>query len=166
MLGVTSPLFAKEAHHHEHDHHHAVIEAHVHGEAELNIVIDGNEVLVAFISPLENLLGFEHKPETHEQQHAYDDLQTQLNSYEALIDVVDAECKQIDVHAEEPYSDRHDSHAEWHAEYHLNCDRFTAIKPVLFSNYPGIEKLTVQLISEQGQSQFIVHSAEDLISVK
>jgi hypothetical protein len=158
-LGASSSLLADHEHH-EHEHHdHASAEAHVHGEAELNIVVDGEDVLIEFISPLENLLGFEYAPETAEQKRAYQELETHLTDYRALFSLSNAQCEQTEQHNEAPFSGEHAGHAEWHGEYHLHCkglDGTVSLQPTLFSSYPGVEKLNIQLITGLGQSQFIL----------
>lgn len=40
---------------------------HTHGDAELGIVLENGKVIIEFESPLYNILGFEHSPETDKQ---------------------------------------------------------------------------------------------------
>jgi len=170
-IGASSTVIAAE-HNHHHDHHehdHAPAEAHVHGEAELNIVVDGEQVLVEFLSPLENLVGFEHQPQTTAQKQALADLQQHLADYRALFIIPDAQCEQTDQHSEAPFSDESQTHAEWHGDYHLSCNNIEqadSLKPQLFSSYPGVEKLTVQLITSNGQSQFIVSNDNESVPLR
>lgn len=162
-------LQAAEHHEHTHDNEHHSHAAHVHGEAKLNIVIDGELILAEFISPLENLLGFEHEPETAEQKQAYQDLQQHLADSHALFSISDARCTQTGQQSESPFAEADHAHAEWHGEFYLECNDIgeaTYIKPQLFTAYPGVEKLTVQLISTQGQSQHIVTSNNDTIPLR
>lgn len=170
-IGAASTVMAAEhKHHHDHhDHNHAPAQAHVHGEAELNVVIDGEQVLVEFLSPLENLLGFEHKPQNTEQRQAVEELQQQLADYRTLFLIADAQCEQTQQHNVPPFSDESEAHAEWHGEYQLSCnniDQAGSLQPQLFSHYPGVEKLTVQLISAKGQAQFIVSKDSDPIPLR
>jgi hypothetical protein len=44
--------------------------AHVHGQAGLEIAVDGETVQLNLYSPLDNLLGFEHAPRTEEERRA------------------------------------------------------------------------------------------------
>ena len=165
---ILSKAQADDRHGHEH-HDQASVAAHVHGEAALNIVIDGALFLAEFISPLENLLGFEHKPTTPEQKQAFQDLQQNLMDYQALFELIDASCTQIEQHTTSPFSQANHAHAEWHSEYHLQCsviDETVSIKPQLFSAYPGLETLTVQMITEQGQSELILSSDKDIIPLR
>jgi hypothetical protein len=165
---ISSEAQADNRHGHEH-HDQASVAAHVHGEAALNIVIDGALILAEFISPLENLLGFEHKPTTPEQKQAFQGLQQNLMDYQALFELTDASCTQIEQHTTSPFSQANHAHAEWHSEYHLQCSvmgETVSIKPQLFSAYPGLEKLTVQMITEQGQSELILSSDKDIIPLR
>ena len=165
---ISSKAQSDDRHGHEHQDQ-ASVAAHVHGEAALNIVIDGALILAEFISPLENLLGFEHKPTTPEQKQAFQDLQQNLMDYQALFELIDASCTQIEQHTTSPFSQANHAHAEWHSEYHLQCSVMgekVSIKPQLFSAYPGLEKLTVQMITEQGQSELILSSDKDIIPLR
>lgn len=171
-LAATGLQAAEDEHHehnHNHDNEHQSYAAHVHGEAVLNIVIDGELILAEFISPLENLLGFEHEPETAEQKQAYQDLLQDLADSQAVFGVSDARCTQTGQQSESPFTEAGHAHAEWHGEYYLECrdiGEAAHIKPQLFTAYPGVEKLTVQLISTLGQSQHIVTSNNDTIPLR
>lgn len=79
-IALTSALFtplvligpgasAEDEHHHaEHRQH----EAHVHGIAALNLVLEGNEVWVELDSPAANIVGFEHAPSSADDHAALD----------------------------------------------------------------------------------------------
>lgn len=47
---------------------------HVHGEAEMNVVLDGNELIVEVHGPLDGFLGFEHMPKNETQKKALLDM--------------------------------------------------------------------------------------------
>lgn len=47
--------------------------AHVHGEVEMNIAQDGNELLIEITAPGADVVGFEHAPKTDEQKHKMQD---------------------------------------------------------------------------------------------
>ncbi|MGA1712188.1 MAG: DUF2796 domain-containing protein [bacterium] len=49
------------------------LEAHVHGEASLNLVLDGQSLFIEFESPAYNLVGFEHEPKDQIQQKEVQD---------------------------------------------------------------------------------------------
>jgi hypothetical protein len=70
--GLLSTLaFAIQANDHKHDHDHdhshseesaASLSAHEHGVASLNLVLDGQHVIIELQSPAANIVGFEHLP--------------------------------------------------------------------------------------------------------
>ena len=47
-------------------------EAHVHGVAEINIVVEGKRVVVEFHTPAEGLMGFEHEAKTEAEKKKRD----------------------------------------------------------------------------------------------
>ena len=49
------------------------LEAHVHGEASLNLVLDDQSLFIEFESPAYNLVGFEHEPKDQIQQKEVQD---------------------------------------------------------------------------------------------
>ena len=54
---------------HDHDNsEHKQHEPHVHGKAEMNILIDEKTFIFELNSPTLNFLGFEHEPETNEEK--------------------------------------------------------------------------------------------------
>lgn len=58
--------------------------AHVHGEADLMIAVDGGQLQIELNTPLESLLGFEHAPRTEQQRKAAQALRERFARPEAL----------------------------------------------------------------------------------
>ena len=56
--------------------------AHVHGEAKLEIVVDGGEFAIRFESPLDGLLGFERAPRTAAEKQAVQTMKATLEDAE------------------------------------------------------------------------------------
>lgn len=75
FLSILSILtvFAAEDNHGSH-------EAHVHGEAEMTLILQNDELAINFESPAANLVGFEHHPETDLQRNALDAVLTDLRN--------------------------------------------------------------------------------------
>lgn len=58
-------------HGHGHDHGHGTgLGAHVHGLAEINLIVEGSLLIIDMVSPGFNKVGFEHQPRTGEQRQA------------------------------------------------------------------------------------------------
>ena len=152
---------------------------HEHGAANLNIAVEGDEVLLELISPAVNIVGFEHKPSTAEQQQALDQAVALLRDPSQLFMLTpEADCKTTLVelessllheeehaeeehaeeeHAEEEHAEEEHSeeeHSEFHASYQLNCaqaEQLNAIDLVLFARFPGLEEIDVQFIGPSAQ---------------
>jgi hypothetical protein len=96
---------------------------HVHGEADLFLAIEGQQVLIEWESPAANILGFEHKPHTDEQKAILAKAIEKLNNYQTLIQFSKADCQQVAIEVTAPFTTAHaahktDSHDEHKDEHH------------------------------------------------
>jgi hypothetical protein len=71
-IGFAGPVLAQSA------------GTHVHGQAALEIAVDGGEVQVNLYSPLDNLLGFEHAPRTGGERETVRAMAAKLHQAESL----------------------------------------------------------------------------------
>lgn len=53
-------------------------DSHTHGDAELAVVLDGGTLTIEFETPLYNILGFEHSPDTNTQKARVTQAETEL----------------------------------------------------------------------------------------
>lgn len=146
--------------------------AHVHGEAVLNIVLDGNTLYLEFDSPAINLLGFEHAPNNDEQKAALLNAQQTLTAVDRLFHFATAKCSLENLEIEVPYikndepqdhrphHDHHHTdkaqheHANFHASYTFQCEQvknLKAISTTLFSLFPGIHIIKAQWVFQNKQ---------------
>ena len=116
------------------DHQHRSHGAHVHGEAELTLVLEGNALEMSLESPAVNIVGFEHKAATAEQAHAVEEAEALLKSAqklftfsgthcdvkEAQVDVSALENKELDHHGH--HEDKHEHHHEDEHKHHAHHD--------------------------------------------
>lgn len=110
-------------------------DAHAHGIGDLNIVIEANELLIEFISPAANIIGFEYQPSTDGEKQALEDAQANLNQPEILFELsATAQCniQQIEVKSslisdhegeEDDHGDQNEEHSaekseQEHEEHH------------------------------------------------
>lgn len=134
-------------------------EKHAHGEGELNVAIDGNEVVVELTAPGSDIVGFEHKPSTDADRKAVAAAAAMLKDGGALFAFPDkAGCKMqdADVHSDLMKDDQHDhgEHAEFRAHYRFRCETPGALSHVdvgYFKAFPRARELDVQLITPKGQ---------------
>lgn len=150
--------------------------AHVHGKAQLQVAIEGNEIHLVLESPLDNFLGFEHSPKNDQQRQLVKSMAAQLRQAGKLfVTPKDCECHVKTVklsspvlapellgnhHKTEP--DAHqlsaqdeDSHAGLEAEILLNCGNSEALNMIdvqLFKSFPSLHELQVEMVTVKGQS--------------
>ena len=148
--------------------------AHEHGAAILNIAIESNSLHLELESPAMNIVGFEHAPKNHEQEHAVKHAVSELRKGNTLFILpAAAQCHLAEVEVESPLleTDQHEHkddhkpdkhkeehserHSEFHAAYVFQCKNINALNEIdvqLFNKFKGTEELRVQLISAKGQT--------------
>ena len=153
-------------------------DSHVHGNAELNVVLMGQQLQVEFVSPAINLLGFERPPNTDEETATLNNTIEQLQRGGWLIEAFPTTCQLSTEEFEAPVYDDHDSsehdhehessehdhehessehdaeaHSNFRVTYLYDCDSAPRkqLKMLAFDHYSGIETLTVQWIADQKQ---------------
>ncbi|MGD8909039.1 MAG: DUF2796 domain-containing protein [Chromatiales bacterium] len=160
LFSVSGQLYATESEHEQH-------EAHVHGEAQLLIALEGDTLEIEFLSPAMNIVGFEHQPQTETQADAVEAAIDTLKQPHLLFSLPSAaKCDPVTIEVETPLS-KHDAHAHEHAHkeeshsdftshYHFQCgdiSRLDRIEIELFKRFPGTHLIEVQSISNNGQQK-------------
>lgn len=165
-LTLSHPLPAEEQHSHD---------AHEHGHGQLNLALDGQQLLIEFQAPAADLVGFEKTATTAQEKQHYAGALTRLRQGATLFSLpAEAACtlkeQQVGAHADgdetasgetsHPGHEEHDKHnqheaheesghSDIHAEYHFECkepQKLTTMTVTLFAAYPSLEKLSVQAI--------------------
>ena len=151
-------------------------DSHVHGNAELNVVLMGQQLQVEFVSPAINLLGFERPPNTDEETATLNNTIEQLQRGGWLIEAFPTTCQLSTEEFEAPVYDEHESsehdhessehdhehetsehnaeaHSNFRVTYLYDCESAPSkrLKMLAFDHYSGIETLTVQWIADQKQ---------------
>lgn len=174
-LLLAAAAFGVQANHDEHDSHgHG---AHEHGHGHLNLVLDGNQLMIELQAPAADLVGFEHAAKSDEEKAQYAKAMAQLKQPDALFRFDPAAgCKLTQQElqaAKEDHDHDHDhdhqksdgkhdehhhddaGHADMGAMYTYTCAtpaKLTGLEATLFSVYPSLEKLSVQGILPSGQT--------------
>ncbi|SEA96871.1 ZrgA family zinc uptake protein [Marinobacterium iners] len=162
---------------------------HQHGVAQLDLVLDPPMLAVSIRSPLANLVGFEHRPMSEQEQADWTSLQQQLQQAGHLLQLpAAADCSLSKVALHQPFkeTDTHDAHSHSHdqhdhssddeyqehadlmVEYHYLCADSAQLKQLqlpLMKHYPGIERLDVQLITPSGQHLSQLRQGETLLEL-
>lgn len=144
---------------------------HVHGEAQVEIAIDGQILQIGLTSPLESLVGFEHAPRTAAQKGAMHDMMQAFRQPEQLFaPTAGAQCKAEPAvvsaptakgpggnerdHAAGGAAD-HAAHAELEATITFRCLAPTALRSIefkLFDVFRGMRHIDVQVVGPKGQT--------------
>ncbi len=144
---------------HEHREH----GAHEHGVGQLDVVIQGNEVVLALDGPAANIIGFEHAPGNDKERATLDQAIATLKAGDKLfLFSPEAGCHQtlanIDtslLSEHEDHDEEEHHHADLEADYQFHCDQpdsLEQIKVKLFEAFPATHLLQVQMVTPKGQS--------------
>ncbi len=177
------PLAAAQAsdHEHTHDHdEHGSLDAHEHGIAQLNVVLDGQALELELESPAMNLVGFEHAAESDADKAKVAAARSQLQDPQALFGLSAGDCSlsetelesplfEDDEHEHEEHHDHEESeHSEIHAHYQLDCKKPGELQQLnlaeLFKRFPATTKIQVQLIGPNGQQGVELTPAKSSLS--
>ena len=171
------------AHSHEHDDHdhveHGSLDAHEHGAAQLNVVLDGKVLELQLESPAMNLVGFEHAAKTDADKTKVAAARSHLEQPQALFGLAAGDCS-VSTHelqrplvTEDGHNDHHEyakdsEHSDIHAHYSLDCQKPEKLKQLdlgeLFKRFPATEKIQVQLIGPSGQQGLELTPAQPTLS--
>jgi len=158
-------------------------EAHLHGQALLNIVVDGSSIGVELESAAVNLLGFERLPESAEEQLIQESVTRRLQDHAVLLEFSKGNCTQMAAssqfpdfgqqhqgegaseHAEDAHEHAHDEsaaqpsqHADILLYYQLDCrpSQGLEVRLTAFAEFPGITEVVVQWINDSGQGRAVL----------
>lgn len=152
-------------------------QAHVHGVARVDVVIDGAQLVIELETPLDSIVGFEHRPRTAAQRQAAEAALARLRDGAALwradaaaqCSLTEATLQADALKPEEPPSPqaakpatapktapKAEEHADLDARYVFRCaapDQLKALEHGLFAAFKGMQRIEVQVAGPQGQSR-------------
>jgi hypothetical protein len=168
---------ASETTHREHG-------AHEHGHGSLNVVIDGNDLLIELHMPGVNVVGFEHEPATEDEKKAVDDALAALRRGEELFlppeaagctaEEATAELETMEHHEGEDEEETHEegeeeeAHSELHAEYRFRCDapgELNTLQVRLFERLQNVEEIDVQFVTPTHQGAIELRADDELLEL-
>lgn len=135
--------------------------AHVHGVAKLEVAVDAGTLTLSLESPLDNFLGFEHRPRNDRETTAVSAMADKLKAPATLFAPTPAaQCKIATVKLESPVFEAAkpsagEGHAELDAEFIFNCAHPEALRDLevgLFRDFPHLRRLDVQVAGPRGQA--------------
>jgi len=162
LLALVAPAAALAQHAHG---------AHEHGVAELTVALEGRMLQVELISPLDNLVGFEHAPADAAQRAALAAAESRLQDAAGMFALpVEAGCtvRQVEIESPWPQGERkHDhAHAHDHAQptrgehedmvvsYGFECAHPEALRRLelrAFKHFPRLHRVRAEFATPRGQ---------------
>ena len=141
---------------------------HVHGQAELEVAVEGANLTVTLRSPLDSLLGFERAPRTAGQKAAAETLLQRLRDPAALFKAsAAAGCAPVATEIDAPVlgvppaaaggtkpADK-DAHAELVSTMRFRCEQpaqLRALDVALFEQYRRLHRIEARVVGPRGQS--------------
>ena len=185
-LALLLPGFA-QAQAHDHEYANNSLDAHVHGEAGLDVALEGKQLELQLHSPAMNLAGFERAPANAREQarlNAVRDFLTQPEKVFALpaeagcalereavsselFGVAAGDEDHLALHDETSEAVPADDHHDIHAYYQFTCAKPQALRSIdlrnLFRQYPGVHELDVQLIGPRGQKGLTLNARNPVL---
>lgn len=168
-MGLT-PLIT----HAENDHH-LQADAHIHGVATLNWVLEGPALHMALQSPMMDVLGFEHKPNTNDEKLLFSALIANLNNKNKVVDLTGGDCELTTVNIVNPFEEEESSfshksnHSEITAEYEFLCQQPSQLEAIninLFDTFPGFKVINAQWIVDGKQGGARLNHDHHLVKVR
>jgi hypothetical protein len=140
--------------------------AHVHGNADMQVVVEGKTIEIELQSPMESLVGFEHAPRNDKQRKAIQAMEERFRSPAALfVPTAEAKCSADPVEVVLPFKsasehgkhEKHgkDVHSELKATVRFQCENPSALKGMevkLFEVFSKLHRVDVQTVSSSGQT--------------
>lgn len=133
----------------------AQTKAHTHGEAALDIGIEGRTGTIEFRAPAEDLYGFEHAPRTAAERTKQSAAFATLRAQAATLIRFDAGLGCALTASSVGVVEEKGGHGDVHAKYSLACRVAPAGKPITFGfsrAFPGVRSVKVQLVSDTEQA--------------
>lgn len=168
FAAASTPSAARPTHVQQH--------AHVHGVARLGIAVQDKTLTIQLESPLDSLIGFEHRPTTAAQKTAVSALQAAMRAPQDLFRFdAAAGCAPTKSEAESaifqpaaPGAASADDHADLDANFEFHCSspaRLATVETSLFSAYPRLKRLTIDVATDKGQFKRDLTSPQRTISL-
>ncbi len=139
--------------------------SHVHGDAMLSLALDADVLVVELESPLYNLLGYEHAPETESQRKNLELVESMLSETKRLFALNgEAGCKAepaSDIHLFNDHDDHHNDddhsdHKDTLLEYSFVCEapeKLQILTVNLFDHFPEMGELETVYLGPSIQAQ-------------
>lgn len=135
---------------------------HVHGQATLQVSLEGKTMAIGLSIPGHDAVGFEHPPANAEQTLALAKARAVLKGGTWLVPVAAADCKALPAKV---VADGFDANAQpgGHGDFDVtaefscrNPEQLDALDVGLFKAFPALQRVVVDIVSASGATQQIL----------
>jgi len=144
--------------------------AHIHGEAQAAIIIEGDRVSISFISSMHNIVGFEHFPQSDDQEATLAEAISALESGTDLFTFnANANCRFVtsDIHVPIASEELEDEHSrDLDASFTFECARPNRLRTLSFNlmaRFESLERVEVIVITGNRQLAYQLTSQDDTL---
>lgn len=148
-----------------HDHHHH--DAHIHGEARLQMVMEHDALEMELQTPAQDIVGFEHAAAHDEERQQVADAIARLEAGNKLFRFEGTACALQEAKAEQHTSKG--GHVEFHSHYRFRCEQPDELRHIdvqLANRFNGITRIHAQWIFGSHQGTRTLNSDNHRIEVK
>lgn len=133
--------------------------AHVHGEATLDVSVDGDTLVVRLLAPLDTLAGFEHVPGTDAERRIAAGVLARLRDTRARVRPDEfARCQPTDAAVVAPVLEGGEDadpepHADAEVTWTFRCGepaRLRSIDLALFDEFPRLNRIDARVVGPRG----------------
>lgn len=182
FLGCVSTTSMAETEH-NHDGEHREFEAHEHGIAEMNWVMEGQNLSLSLHSPVMNMPGFEHRPQNDLENKQLTLLMATLTRPDTIVELKGGQCTLLSSNIANPFvaigqdedressfgEESHYEHNDIIVEYNFHCRQplqLEALNIKLFDAFAGFELIHVQWIVNGIQRGVTLNHDNHLLKVR
>lgn len=160
------------------------VDKHEHGVGELNIAIQSNTMVLEFMIPGADVVGFEHEAKSEQDKATVSAALTKFDDYNNIFIIpTNSKCilisskiniNQEDEHDDHDGHDDHDEHQEeahneFYAKYTFECGDIKSLDLLefpYFETFSNSGELEVQFVSEIGSTSFEVEADSPIINIE
>ena len=154
------------------------VDKHEHGVSELNIAIQSNTMVLEFMIPGADIVGFEYEAKSEQDKATVSAALTKFDDYNNIFIIpINSKCllvsSKININQEDDHDDhdehQEEAHNEFYAKYTFECGDIKSLDLLefpyfeTFSNYGELE---VQFVSEIGSTSFEVEADSPIINIE
>lgn len=129
---------------------------HVHGEVNINVVVENSVLSLEIEMPLDVLVGFEHEPKNNREKADFENAVKILREKTIFTPNYEAQCVAKPAVLNLPSFKEKSEHSDIDGDFSWECAKINELKLLevgLFQKFKRLEKLQAQVVDSKGQNQ-------------